>query len=60
MLQLVLCGCMCMLGERIVQNKELLTHIHRLAEGGRLVVRRLPDAGIHHKDDQVLQEMVAS
>lgn len=39
---------------------QVLTHIHGLSEGGRLVVRRLPDAGVHHEDDQVLQEVVAS
>ena len=41
-----------------MQNEQVLTHVHGLAEGRRLVVRRLPDAGVHHENDQVLQEIV--
>ena len=41
-----------------MDKNKMLTHVHGLAESSRLVVRRLPDAGVHHKDDQVLQRTV--
>jgi hypothetical protein len=45
---------------QVCKRVGVLTHVHGLSEGCCLVVRRLPDAGVHHEDDQVLQEVGCS
>lgn len=46
----------CRLVHHSQRSDSRTTHIHALAEGGGLVMCRLPDAGVHDEDDQVLAQ----